>query len=204
MMGEIMSGDYKGLAINIMPVATQLSIPKQHIKKVAMEDFAENVMTDLNCVCAITIAAGDGLHDAEYKMKNKQVKMLFVVDHNDYVIGILSFRDISGHRISCAEKELGIPASEMCILDIMTGIDIIEVIDYSILKDSKVGNVVETLKQLNRQHILVLEDNNIKQIRGIFSARQIEKQLDIPLNIPLNYKHTSSINDNTHIGRLSA
>ncbi len=200
-----MLGDYKSLAINIMPVATQLSIPKQRTKKVAMEDSAEQVMTDLNCVCAITIAAGSGLHDAEYKMKNKQVKMLFVVDHNDYVIGILSFRDISGQRIADAEKELGIPASEMCILDIMTGIDIIEVIDYSLLSESKVGNIVETLRQLNRQHILVLQNNNnIKQIRGIFSARQIEKQLEIELNIPLNYDRSHSINDNTHIGRLSA
>ena len=194
---------YKSLAIKIMPVATQLSIPKQDAKQASMDDSAIDVMTDLNRVCAITIAAGNGLHDAEYKMKTKQVKMLFVVDHNGYMIGILTSKDICEPKISIAESELGIPSSEMCILDIMTGIDIIDVIDYQLLDNAKVGNIVETLRQLNRQHLLVIQNkDNIQQIRGLFSSRQIEKQLNTPLNIPLiNHSDATSINN---LGRLSA
>ena len=180
-----MSNCFQSLAIKIMPVATKLSIPTQSIRNISMDDHATEVMTDLNCICAITIAAGDGVSDAEYKMKMHQIKMLFVVDHNEHVIGILTFSDISGPRILNSENELGIPASEMCILDIMTGIDNIDVIEYNHVNQAKVGDIVETLTQLNRQHILVLDNEMEKHsIRGIFSSTQISRQLDMHLDIP--------------------
>ena len=180
-----MSNCFQSLAIKIMPVATKLSIPTQVIKKITMDDSAIDAMTDLNCICAITIAAGDGVSDAEYKMKMHQIKMLFVIDHNEHVIGLITYSDISGQKILGSEKELGIPASEMCILDIMTGIDNIDIIEYNKVDKAKVGDIVETLTQLNRQHLLVLENDLGKHsIRGIFSSTQIGRQLDMTLEIP--------------------
>jgi CBS-domain-containing membrane protein len=180
-----MSNNYNSLEIGILPVATKLSFPEQSMKNISLEDGAMEVMTDLNYTCAISIAAGDGIDDAEYKMKTHKVKMLFVIDHNENVIGLLTYNDLSGQRILDSEKELAIPASEMCILDIMTGIDAIDIIDFEIIKTAKVGNIVQTLKQLNRQHILALENNQgIKRIRGIFSSTQIGSQLQMQLDIP--------------------
>jgi CBS-domain-containing membrane protein len=177
--------DYDSLSITILPVATKLSIPAQASKNISLEDKATDVMTDLKCICGISIAAGDGINDAEYKMKTHQVKMLFVIDHNENIIGLLTYSDLSGQRILDSEKELSIPASEMCILDIMTGIDTIDVLDYETIKTAQVGNIVQTLKQLNRQHILVLEnDLGVKKIRGIFSSTQIGRQLQMQLDIP--------------------
>jgi len=151
-----MSIDYESLSITILPVATKLSIPEQSCQDITLDDKATKVMTDLKCICGISIAAGDGISDAEYKMKTHQVRMLFVIDHNENVIGLLTYSDLSGQRILDSESELSIPATEMCILDIMTGIDTIDVLDYELIKTAKVGNIVQTLKQLNRQHILVL------------------------------------------------
>lgn len=183
-----MSNDYESLEITILPVASKLSIPTQSSKNINLDDLAIEVMTDLNCVCGITIAAGDGISDAEYRMKTHQVKMLFVIDHNENVIGLLTFSDLSGQRILNSEKELNIPASEMCILDIMTGIDSVDVLNYEKIKTAKVGNIVQTLKQLNRQHILVLENNQGSQkICGIFSSTQIGRQLQTQLEIPSKF-----------------
>ncbi|MFK5893251.1 MAG: CBS domain-containing protein [Pseudomonadota bacterium] len=193
-----MSNVFQSLEIKIMPVATKLSIPTQNIKSISINDYATEVMTDLHCICAITIAAGDGVSDAEYKMKMHQIKMLFVTDHNEHVIGLLTYSDISGQRLLDSEKELSIPASEMCILDIMTGIDSIDVIEYKHIDKAKVGDVVETLKQLNRQHLLVLDNDQDRQyIRGIFSStqigRQLNKHLDIPAKILLHEKNISGL-----------
>ncbi len=180
-----MPNTFQSLPIDILPVATKLKVPVQAVEYASVDDSASKVMTDLTCVCAITISVSEGIHDAEYKMKKQQVKMLFVVDHNGNVIGILTYSDVSGHRITDSEEELNIPISEMCILDIMTGIDSVDVLDYQDIKNAKVGDVIETLKQLNRQHILVLEkQQDMHQIRGIFSSAQISRQLQVDLNIP--------------------
>ncbi|MFK5986860.1 MAG: CBS domain-containing protein [Pseudomonadota bacterium] len=180
-----MPNNFQNLPIDVLPVATKLRVPVQNTKDITLHDSAISVMTDLKCICAITIAAGEGIHFAEYKMKNQQVRMLFVVDHNEFVIGVLTYRDVSGLQISKSEKELNIPTSEMCILDIMIGIDAIDVLDYETIKTAKVGDIVETLKKLNRQHIIVLEkEQGMQQIRGIFSSTQIGRQLKTELNIP--------------------
>jgi len=191
-----MPQNYNNLEISVLPVATKISTPEQSCKNISLEDHAIEVMTDLNCTCGISIAAGDGIDGAEYKMKTHQVKMLFVIDHNENVIGLLTYSDLSGQRILDSETELGIPASEMCILDVMTGIDVVDVIDYEIIKTAKVGNIVQTLKQLNRQHILVLENNQgIKKIRGIFSSTQIGRQLQVQLNIPTKATNQTATNE---------
>ena len=44
----------------------------------------------------------------------------------------------------------------------------------------RVGHIVATLKHVQRQHLMVAEENG-RRIRGLFSASQVARQLGIEL-----------------------
>ncbi len=181
-----MNNKFRPLPQKIMPVATQLSSPTQEFEQVGMDDPAIKVMTDLKRVSSITIGAENGVDDARYKMKQRKVKLLFVVDHNEYIIGIVTLNDIIGEKLQKTREEFNLPVSELCILDVMIGIDNIDVLEYDNVIQAKVGDIVQTLRSLNRQHALVLQnEHGIQKIRGIFSSSQINKQLKTPVDLPL-------------------
>lgn len=180
-----MTATYTPLPQRLLPVATRLARPVQQFRKLSLQEPAIYAMTDLAIVSSITINAGDGVDDAIYKMKQRGVKLLFVVDHNDYIIGIVTLTDISGEKLEKSQQELGLNDSELCILDMMVGIDYIDVLDFEHVKKSRVGDIVETLLEIERQHALVLQyEQSIPKIRGIFSATQINRQLHSPVNFP--------------------
>lgn len=175
-----MISSYKKLPVELLPVATKLATPSQNTKKIDFDDIAISVMTDLQQVSAITIAACDGIDDAEYKMKIRQVKLLFVTDHNEYIIGVVTYDDLHGPDLHKIIDDTGISANELCILDVMTGVDAIQTLNLCDVYESTVGDITMTLNGLQRQHILVLEEKeNLKLIRGLFSTSQISKQLEI-------------------------
>jgi hypothetical protein len=57
-------------------------------------------------------------------------------------------------------------------LDVLYMVDIV---------NARVGDIVETLKRAGRQHALVvdLDDDHRQVVRGIFSTKQISKQLGV-------------------------
>jgi hypothetical protein len=63
------------------------------------------------------------------------------------------------------------------------------VLDLEQVRAAKVGHIVATLKQLGRQHTLVVErsgrsdrsDKNGVRLRGIFSTTQIVRQLGMTI-----------------------
>jgi len=198
-----MNSSYKKLPISILPVATKLASPIQKTKKIDFDDIALSVMTDLQQVTAITIGACDGISDAEYKMKIRQVKLLFVVDHNEYIIGIVTYDDLHGQHLQKTMDETGISASELCILDVMTGVDLIQTINLHDVNESSVGDIILTLNFLKQQHLLVLEEKDqMKLIRGLFSTSQISKQLEI--NVTEIFSQTINNEDNPVYEKFSA
>jgi aromatic ring-opening dioxygenase catalytic subunit (LigB family) len=50
----------------------------------------------------------------------------------------------------------------------------IKVLELSHLRDARVGHIVATLHQLEQKHMVVVDQGNI---RGLFSANQISRQL---------------------------
>jgi len=178
-----MPSNYKELTIKPMPIGSIISRPSQQHGKISLEDNALEVMTNLHKVSAVTISASSGIDEAEQKMRSREVRLLFVTDHQERIIGITTLSDIYGERPMQMQQQNNMPRSELCILDIMTGIEALDVLDMSEVTSAKVGDIVTTLKKLQRQHALVMaETDGIKKICGIFSTTQLSKQLDINLS----------------------
>ncbi len=173
--------NYQELELKTLQVAATLCEPSLYSQDsiIKMEDPAIKVMTDLKTVKAITISPSRTLEDANDRMKRMKVKLLFVTDARDRIIGLITYSDLQGERPIQFQQSNGIPRSEICILDIMTSIESIDAIDWAVVERAKVGDIAMTMKKLNRQHALVLDNSKADsyQIRGIFSLTLLSKVL---------------------------
>jgi hypothetical protein len=93
-------------------------------------------------------------------------------------------RDL-GERPVRVSQARGIRRNELLVSDVMTPIDSIVAMRMENVRAAKVGHIVASLKQAGRHHELVAEmrPGHHTQIRGIFSASQIARQLGVPLQI---------------------
>jgi hypothetical protein len=177
--------NYQELEIKSLHVAATLCQPTSSSQeKVKLEDPAIKVMTDLAVTTAVTILPSSTLNEATDRMLRMKVKLLFVTDSKGRIIGLITYSDIQGERPIQFQQSNGVPRSEVCVLDIMTGIENIEVLDWSAVKKARVGDIARTMRKLNRQHALVLEhpSEEIYQIRGIFSISLLSTLLGFQMD----------------------
>lgn len=154
--------------------------PRQVLpEKVTLESPAIDVMTDLAQVTAENVTANVSVDDAEQKMIASGIRLLFVTNQLNEVIGIVTAKDISGERIMRLINDSRTPRKDLIVRDIMTSQHKIEVLELSDVSTSRVGDIVATLKRMGRQHALVIErdSESIQVIRGLLSTSQIGRQL---------------------------
>jgi CBS-domain-containing membrane protein len=177
--------NYQELEVKPLRVACTLCEPNYFPGGVVnLEDPGINAMTDLTTVAAITISPSCNLDEATDRMLKMKVKLLFVTDKKERIIGLITYTDLQGERPILFQQTNGVSRAEICVLDIMTSIDNIDVIELSAVEKAKVGDIAMTMKKLNRQHALVLEktDNGDYRIRGILSTSHLSKLLGMNID----------------------
>ncbi len=178
--------NYQELEVKPLQVATMLCSPSLYSQSniIKLEDPATKVMTDLTEVVAVTISPSSSLIEANDLMTEKKIKLLFVTDTKEIIIGLITYSDLQGERPILFQQSNGVPRSEICVLDIMTGIGTIDAMEWSAVEHAKVGDVFMTMEKLHRQHSLVLDNSNpdAYQIRGIFSISVLSKLLGLEID----------------------
>ena len=178
--------NYQELEIKPLQFAATLCTPSLYSqsKLIQLEDPATTVMTDLTEVVAVTISPSSSLDEANDLMIKKKIKLLFVVDTKERMIGLITYSDLQGERPIQFQQSNSVPRSEICVLDIMTGIDTIDAMDWSAVENAKVGDIFMTMKKLHRQHSLVLDSSGTDnyQVRGIFSISLLGKLLGLEID----------------------
>lgn len=149
-------------------------------ERVTHESPALDVMTDFRRVTAFIATPGDTIRQAEERMHRRKVRLLFVMDSQDRVAGLITSTDIQGEKPLKIVQSRGIRRDEVLVADIMTPVERLEAIDYDDIAHARVGHVLETLKARGRQHALVIEQTDGRQmVRGLLSLSQLCKQLGI-------------------------
>jgi CBS domain containing-hemolysin-like protein len=150
------------------------------------DSAALEVMTDFLRVPPVTVDPGVPIDDALERMKTAGVRLLLVVDEEYLVIGQITAKDIQGERPLELVRELGVPRSSIRVRDIMRPQSEIVALNMVSVRDAQIGHIVQTLLELERQHILVVEDerHGPHRIRGMFSTSQISKQLGYDVTRP--------------------
>jgi CBS-domain-containing membrane protein len=176
--------DYAPLNFSLLPAASGYAQPSQAVpERVTLEDPAVNVMTDFKSITAIIILSGDTLEEAHRRMIQRGVRLLLVVDQNRRVVGVITATDILGEKPMQAVAQRGIRREELLVRDVMTSQERLEMLDIADVRTSRVGHIVSTLKRSGRQHALVAERDAAgrSNVRGVFSATQIARQLGVAI-----------------------
>jgi CBS domain-containing protein len=149
-------------------------------ERVSLENAALDVMTDFRRLTAFIATPGDTIRQAEERMLRRKVRLLFVMDAQDRVAGLITSTDIRGEKPLQIVQSRGIRREEVLVGDIMTPVDRLEAVDFDDISHARVGHVLETLKARGRQHALVIEHTEGRQmVRGLLSLSQLCKQLGV-------------------------
>ncbi len=178
-----MLGQYKCLPSRCLTPGISFHQPASSVPRNVKLDFpADEVMTDLMQVEAVTVEPGASIDAANLRMIKRGIRMLFVVDARQTVLGLISAGDILGEKPIQFIQKHGGDHSSVTVEDIMTACADLQVFSLESVKTAKVGNVVAALQKHTRQHALVVDkQGGILRIRGIFSSTQIARLLGIEI-----------------------
>ena len=177
-------GAYRTFETGTLDAGVLIQRPRQQLPdKVGLESPAIDVMTDLALVAAESVSPNIGVDDAEEKMIASGIRLLFVINPMNQVIGIITSKDLSGERILRLINDSNTARADLTVRDIMTPQHKIEILEMGDVATARVGDVVATLKRMGRQHALVVDrDRHGHQtIRGLLSTTQIGRQLGQPI-----------------------
>jgi CBS-domain-containing membrane protein len=157
--------------------------PPQH-GPVTLESPAIEVFTDLAQIRAATVQPQTSLDQAELKMIYQGVRLLFVVSDMPSVDGILTSADIAGDKPMRLVHQRQIKHEDLTAADVMTPLADIDAISFTELRHATVAEVVATLVQRGRPHLLVIDTaDGTPRIRGLVSQTQVERQLGHRLQV---------------------
>lgn len=181
-----MNPTYHSLPLHCLDRGVRYARPKQQLpRRITTDDPALSVMTDLCQVTGITTELSTPLHKAVDLMVKRGVRTLLVCNADDHILGILTSRDITGPKADRIIAKTGCTHDDLLVSDVMTLRTKIEVMLMEEVLGSHVGDIIATLRQVNRQHALVLDsdmETGISAIRGIFSLAEIGSRMGLDLN----------------------
>jgi CBS domain-containing protein len=175
---------YKPLNMTRMRAGVVVQPPTADPKAVRLDSPAIEAMTDLRQVAAATIRAEATIAQANRAMIARGVRLLLVVDVTGTVLGLITARDIVGEKPINLLHETHGKHGELTVADLMVRASVIEVLDIDVIRHAEDGHVIATLKEVGRQHALVVDQDPLTReefVCGIFSATQIGRQLGMPI-----------------------
>ncbi|MBK8182058.1 MAG: CBS domain-containing protein [Candidatus Competibacteraceae bacterium] len=188
-----MTHSYQPLPLHRLDSGTRFLRPKHPLsQRVTLDDPAIAVMTDLSRVTAITVERSTPLDTGLDRMIKRGVRILFVCDSDGGIIGLLTSRDISSDKANRILNKTGGDREGLVVADVMTIRPKLDVLLMEDILRARVGDIIVTLRHVDRQHALVLDrDPEIgkQAVRGIFSLSQIGLQLG--LNIEPSQQSTT-------------
>ena len=165
--------------IPLKPKTTYLHPPEPPLV-VHLDSPAITVMTDFNYVHPVTVDPEMSIDGALQKMKTAGVRMLFVIDGSRQIIGLITANDIMGERPIKVVEETRVKRSQIKVETIMTPQSVITALNMISVRRAQVGHIIETLRELKRQHMLVVEvdeSTHSQSVIGMFSTSTISKHL---------------------------
>jgi signal-transduction protein with cAMP-binding, CBS, and nucleotidyltransferase domain len=175
--------NYSPLPLLPLPANAGYAQPSQLAPdRVQLDSPAADAMTDLTHGTAVIVLAGDTVDEAHRRMVQRGVRLLLVVDQDRKVLGVITANDVSGEKPVQIAVQQGLHRDEVLVRNVMQPCASLRVLDLDQVRVAKVGHIVATLKQLGRQHALVVERSaTTVRLRGIFSTTQIVRQLGMTI-----------------------
>lgn len=176
--------NYAPLPFQPLPPSSGYAQPTQPAPdRVQLDSPAIDAMTDLTRVGAVIVLAGDTVDEAHRRMVQRGVRLLLVVDQDRKVMGVITANDVAGEKPVQIAVQQSLHRDEVLVRNVMQPSASLQVLDLELVRAAKVGHIVATLKQVGRQHAVVVEraERGGVRVRGIFSTTQIMRQLGMTI-----------------------
>lgn len=151
---------------------------------IAADSPAIEAMTDFSRTQAVSIGPEASLAEANAMMISRGVRLLLVSPGNDTVAGLISARDILGEKPLQVAQARGGKRDDLSVGDLMVPVGSIDTLYLSEVMNVRVIDILNALKSLGRQHIMVEDIDQVSglpRVRGVFSATHIGRQLGVPV-----------------------
>jgi CBS domain-containing protein len=194
----------KKIAVRNLSDNCSLASPGLQSGRYDLNSAAISLMVDFTRVHAITASDSIAINDALEMMRVNRIRALMVIDCNGEFAGIVTAMDLMGRKPMAYANEAGIPHSQVQVRDIMSSKNKLKAIARADVDKATLADVLEVLRSLNQQHILVVEggDEDMR-ICGLFSVSDFKRALGISLETA-EVAHTFSdleriINENKEV-----
>jgi len=172
--------NYKTIKFSKLDTQPQSIMPDRGYKDLTLDDSAISVMTDHRLEKAPICSTKTSLEDATKQMANEKTSMLFVKNDDEHIVGLIASADISGEKPIQFINETKKKRDEIKVGHLMTKVENMPVLDIQDVLNAHIGDVLHTLNDIGSEYILVTtKEDDHTSIRGVFSARQIARSLNI-------------------------
>jgi len=178
--------------VTLKPQST-LGHPTTPPEIVKLDSPAVVVMTTFKVVHPVTTHPEVAIDAALKKMKTIGVRLLFVMNDADQIIGLVTAKDIMGERPIQITQQTQAPRAEITVAAVMTPPSDICALDAQAVRDARVGDIIETLRAQERQHALVVKTDKATQsqrVIGMFSTSHISKLLGYNVTFEVHPAHS--------------
>lgn len=177
-----MEQHYPALPSHPLPTGSGLYAPEEHAPRVTVDSAALSVMTDLRQLVPVTVQERATLDEAQALMVGRAIRLLFVLDPQQNLAGLITANDILGERPLQFLHNQGKKHIDVLVKDVMTPRAQLDCLQLRDVQHATVGNIISTMKRYGRQHALVISDELPVRICGLFSTSQIARRLGISLD----------------------
>lgn len=182
---------FQPLSLHCLESGTGYFHPKHQVAnsqpfmQCVLHDPAVRAMTDFSRTTPCLIELSTPIGDARAILIQRRIRMLLVHDANDHMIGLLTGRDLEGDKPERILAKAGGAWDDLKVADLMTIRPKVQVVLMKDVLCARIGDIIATLRQINRQHALVVDthpDNSQLALRGVFSLSQIALQLGLDID----------------------
>ena len=183
---------YEALITQPITTKTTLAHPVEQVEIAHLEDPAITVMTDFTHTEPVTISGEQSIVEAQQEMDICNIHLLLVVNEGKELVGIISSKILHGELPIKIAQEKRIPHAQIKVKMLLCPLDEIDAVDYALLEHNKVGNIINTMKRLEKSHLLVIKhtDEGSSKIVGLFSASHIGKKTQLNITDFLTAAHS--------------
>lgn len=142
---------------------------------------ATEIFTDFKKAKALVIDGNTSAIMALEMMMQEHVKMKIVLSETGEIAGVISANELTERKI-VSEVAKGVLREEVLVTDLMVPCEQLRAFDFDQLTQSKVSDVIQTLKGNGLRHCLVI-DRQQHHVRGVISASDIARKLRLPIEI---------------------